>query len=197
MSEIRIIHNVNSEMLSVSKKEILRYLRISKETEQADELIKECLDIVYKAASPRAVYIESEIQILDEKTVRLNFADFESCGLAKNLKECKKAYVFAATLGIELDRAIEKYSKIAQSKAAVCHAIGSALIESFCDYVNMELVGEQISTRRFSPGYSDLSLNVQPIVLKVLDAERKIGIILGDSLLMQPSKSVTAIIGIK
>ena len=48
---------------------------------------------------------------------------------------------------------------------------------------------------RFSPGYGDLSLEVQKEIFSLLDCPRKIGVSLGDSLLMTPSKSVTAIIG--
>jgi cobalamin-dependent methionine synthase I len=130
--------------------------------------------------------------------VKLDFMTVKSHSLTVNLNKCKKVVVFAATLGIEVDRAIEKYSKILQSKASMYHAVGSALIESFCNYVN-DAVTENVrkSTRRFSPGYGDLPLECQKDILRALDAERKIGIILSDSLLMSPSKSVTAIIGIK
>ena len=48
---------------------------------------------------------------------------------------------------------------------------------------------------RFSPGYGDLPLSVQPTVLAALDAQRRLGITLSSSLLMTPTKSVTAIIG--
>ena len=49
---------------------------------------------------------------------------------------------------------------------------------------------------RFSPGYGDLSLALQKDIFAVLDCPRKIGITLNESLLMSPSKSVTAIIGV-
>ena len=49
---------------------------------------------------------------------------------------------------------------------------------------------------RFSPGYGDLKLSSQKDIFRVLDCSRKIGLSLNDSLLMSPSKSVTAIIGV-
>lgn len=197
MTQIRTMYMVNPADLTIQRKEVLRYLKASRTTLETDALIDECLKDVYKVVSPKAVYTETNIEFLDDDVVKFDFMEVKSRSLSINLKKCKKAYVFAATIGIELDRMIEKYSKFIQSKSAVCHAIGSALIEAFCDYVNDTLVGASKSTRRFSPGYGDLSLEIQPTILKTLDAERKIGIILGDSLLMQPSKSVTAIIGIK
>lgn len=174
-----------------------RYLRVAKASSEIEALINECLIEVYRVASPRAVYLETNIELLDDDLVRFDFMEVKSHSLTVNLKACKRAYVFVATLGIEVDRMIEKYSKIIQSKATVCHAVGSALIESFCNYINEELFGKNKATRRFSPGYGDLPLEIQTSILKALDAERKIGIIIGESLLMQPSKTVSAIIGIK
>ena len=49
---------------------------------------------------------------------------------------------------------------------------------------------------RFSAGYGDLSLSVQKDIFSVLDCARKIGLTLNDSLIMSPSKSVTAVVGI-
>lgn len=197
MTEVRTMYMVNPLDLVIQRKEVLRYLKASKTTIETEALIDECLRDVYKVVSPKAVYLETTVELLENDIVKLGFMEIKSHSLSINLKKCKKAYIFAATLGIELDRMIEKYSRFIQSKATVCHAIGSALIEAFCDYINEELVAKSKSTRRFSPGYGDLSLEIQPMVLNALDAERKIGIILGESLLMQPSKTVTAIIGIK
>ena len=49
---------------------------------------------------------------------------------------------------------------------------------------------------RFSAGYGDFELSAQTEIFHALDCQRKIGLTLNDSLLMSPSKSVTAIIGI-
>ena len=49
---------------------------------------------------------------------------------------------------------------------------------------------------RFSPGYGDFPLEYQRELLGVLDAAKRIGLTLTDSLLMAPSKSVTAVIGV-
>ena len=48
---------------------------------------------------------------------------------------------------------------------------------------------------RFSPGYGDLPLALQREVFAALDCPRRIGLTLSDSLLMSPTKSVTALIG--
>ena len=61
-----------------------------------------------------------------------------------------------------------------------------------------EAVAKGMSLRpRFSPGYGDLPLTVQKEFMTLLDCAHLIGINLNESLLMSPSKSVTAIIGMK
>ena len=49
---------------------------------------------------------------------------------------------------------------------------------------------------RFSPGYGDMPLSAQPVLLATLDAQRRPGITLSKSLLMTPTKSVTAVVGL-
>ena len=49
---------------------------------------------------------------------------------------------------------------------------------------------------RDSPGYGDFPLEAQREILVILDTPRKIGVSLTDSLLMVPSKSVSAVIGV-
>ena len=52
-------------------------------------------------------------------------------------------------------------------------------------------------TPRFSPGYGDLSLDLQTDLIRITEAQKHIGITLSENLIMIPTKSVTAIIGIK
>ncbi len=197
MSQIYTISISNSKDIRVDKKEVLRYLRVAKSDLNVDLLIDECLCDAYEIISPRAVVLETSVEILSECSTKLDFVTMESCSLATTLTGYKRAYIFLATIGTQLDRVIEKYSKLSPSKATVYHAVGTALIESFCDYVNDLLTKDKNSTRRFSPGYGDLSLEYQRDIIKALDAQRKIGVVLAESLLMTPSKTVTAIIGIK
>ena len=51
-------------------------------------------------------------------------------------------------------------------------------------------------TFRFSPGYADFPLEVQPKLLEILDAPRRIGLTVSPSLLLIPTKSVTCILGV-
>jgi cobalamin-dependent methionine synthase I len=79
----------------------------------------------------------------------------------------------------------------------VTDAIASALAESACDEAERLIFEDNSHTPRFSPGYGDLPLEIQKPLLSFLDAEKTVGITLSSSLLMTPTKSITAIAGIK
>ena len=131
----------------------------------------------------------------------MGFAKVKSEDLAENLKECDSIILFAACIGLEVDRLISKYAILSPAKSVIFQAIGAERVESLCCLFNKE-IKEQINLEkkdvrtRFSPGYGDLPLEFQKEVFKVLDCQRQIGVTLNKSLLMSPSKSVTAIIGI-
>ena len=118
--------------------------------------------------------------------------------LSKNLKDCSSVIVFAATIGVEIDRLIAKYGRISPSKALVIQAIGAERIEALCDEFCSDIANEKKMrlTPRFSPGYGDLPLNIQKNIFDVLDCSKRIGLTLNDSLIMSPSKSVTAFVGV-
>ena len=85
---------------------------------------------------------------------------------------------------------------------SVClQAIGAERIEALCNAFSLEMKNEYAKSGRslrprFSAGYGDLPLELQREIFNALGCERRIGLTLNDSLIMSPSKSVTAIIGI-
>ena len=75
-------------------------------------------------------------------------------------------------------------------------AIGAERIENLCDLFNNEIKENNYTKPRFSAGYGDFGLEFQKEIFNALNLPVKIGINLNNSLIMSPSKSVTAIIGI-
>lgn len=184
----------------VNMREILRYMGCKEATDDVLDLIDVCLNEIGGKLSYNVCYDTYPIQVSDNK-VDFGFVSCQSNDLALNLHSCSKAIIFGATIGIEIDRLIAKYSRLSPSKALCFQSIGAERIESLCNIFNDEITSSQLSkglyTRpRFSPGYGDLTLDIQKDVFTVLDCPRKIGLSLNESLLMSPSKSVTAIIGI-
>ncbi len=189
--------------LDVSLKEVFRYLgyhnHVPDQTIQkiAIDCVTELLDnCVMKEINKRySCIVENKKIIIDNRVI------IESKNLSKNLADCKEVILFAATLGTQADRLIKKYSFLEISKAVVMQAAAAAVIEEYCDQcqkkIETELEKENLFLRpRFSPGYGDFDLKYQKDMIALLDCPRKIGLTLTDSLLLAPSKSVTAIMGI-
>lgn len=180
--------------------EILRYMGCRKEEGQILSLAKDCLSEALPKLEYKICYRQFAIHVEPCKT-DLSFMVSYSKDLCGNLEGCTRVVLFAATCGIEIDRLISKYGSISPAKALCFQAIGAERIESLCNTFNEQIrrsFSEQglLTKPRFSPGYGDFPLEAQKDMFSVLDCYRKIGLSLNDSLLMSPSKSVTAIIGL-
>ncbi len=186
--------------MPVNRKEILRYMGVTNGDGGLTELLDECLEESLACLSYKVCFCEFPISFVQNK-VELGFAESESSALMKNLDGCDSVVLFAATLGIELDRSIARHSSLSPAKTIMLHAIGNERIESLCDAFCADIAKEkqavgQFTRPRFSPGYGGFSLDVQRNIFSVLDCQKRIGLALNGSLLMSPSKSVTAVIGV-
>ena len=182
------------------EKEILRYAMLPSFAPKPEELpLQECLKAAKGAAQCRAVW-RRYLLVRDGDTLDLGFAKTDSRDLKQHLEGCGEILLFACTAGAEMDRRIARAKLLSPAKGLLMHAIGAQQVEGGCDLLCRRLA-EQFPDRqltdRFSPGYGDLTLEIQRDVMAALDCGRTVGITLTDSLLMTPSKSVTAIIGMK
>lgn len=184
---------------SLDRREIFRYMGVTTPTEQLEAMLDECLLEVLHKLTYKVVYREFPMSTLGS-LIDLGFARISSSDLAKCLAGCNKILLFAATIGIELDRMLMRYSRVSPTRALMFQAIGTERIEALCDAFSLDTKARMAEcdatvSPRFSPGYGDLDLGLQRDIFAVLDCAR-IGLTLNDSMLMSPTKSVTAIIGI-
>ena len=180
------------------RKQAFRFMgcRDDSVNEELDRLYDECVALVKKQADLRALWRKSELRFSRDDEVEFDFGKIRSASLFKNLYGCREAYVFVATAGIGIDRLLLRYRRTDPAKAMVLSAVGSSVIECWCDRVN-EYLSAGIRTRpRFSPGYGGVELEHQRAVLDFVEAEKRLGITLNDSYFMVPVKSVTAFVGI-
>ena len=154
--------------------------------------------LVRKEGENKAVWCTLNLQI---EGALCNFGAFAvySRDLAAHLAGCRRVILFAATAGVMIDREIQKQTRLSPSRAYEAQMEGTRLIERFCDALCVQFAKEQKCKlrTRFSPGYGDLSLEVQREVFRVLDPAKHIGLCLGESCVMTPSKSVTAFVGVE
>ena len=198
MSALTLRHAAPGE-LRTDRKEALRYLGYGKNAPDSTvlALLDSCEEELLAAVRPRACWLRVPVAFPRDFTVDLGFGPIESVSLRKHLEGCHSALLFAATLGIEADRLITRWSRLRPSRAAVLDALSSSAIEAWCDRAELEATqGEDKHCDRFSPGYGDFALEHQTALLHCIDAGRMLGITLSDSLLMTPTKSVSAVIGL-
>jgi len=181
----------------IDRKEVLRYAQ-AKDEENVSELLDECIKELGDNLDNQVVYDDFYANI-DEDDLNFGFTKIKSKDLAKSFSNCKVGVVFAATIGMGIERLIEKYNKISPAKALMFNALGTERIENLCDnfakYIANEYAKIGLMTKpRYSPGYGDVSLDVQKDIMNFLDCRKMVGITLNESLLMSPSKSVTAFI---
>ena len=190
------MYNVMTKTFSLpaaDEKEIWRYAGCKGGDEALTTLLKECLLESETAISPRACYC------------KISLADFcafvdgaaQSKSVEQRLQGCGEVIIFAASVGLGLDRLMEKYAKVSPTKALLLQAIGAERIEALCEQVcaHFQIEYGEITTR-FSAGYGDFPLSAQKDFFRLLDCPKKIGVSLTDALLMIPTKSVTAFVGI-
>lgn len=185
-------------------------------------VVDACLDALEAACTPR--YLAKRLPLRTEadgapseaaeadgceaarsRTPLLHFGQdlltVRSRDLARNLRGLSEVFLFAGTLGPQADRLIARETRRDVSRGVIAAAAASALIEDRCDGWQAEMrrqVAEEGKTLRprFSPGYGDFDIGHQRDILRLLDAARGIGLTLTDGLMLAPTKSVTAVMGI-
>ncbi len=188
--------------MDIDYRETLRYLGYKNQAADAAvlALVSQCWEELDRTVSPRSFWREYPLTVAGDEIDAWIFQT-RSSALGRNLKGCEQILVFAASLGAGVDLLIQRYEKLQMSKAVVMQAAAAAYLEKYCDRVNEELrqrfeADGWYLRPRFSPGYGDFSLKCQTAIVAALEAGKRVGITLTDSLLMAPSKSVTAVIGV-
>lgn len=196
-------YDASNEGFSINEREVWRYAGYQNPNIVVDEklvqLFEEVKEELRDAFQYQVCYLKTPIS-WENGMPTLPFSS-ESKNLAQSLKNSSQVVVFAATIGLEIDKKIARYQHLSKVKALLMQAYGAERIECLCDVFCKEIEEEVrkeglTCTARFSPGYGDLPLETQREVFALLQPERRVGISLGESLLMRPSKSVTAIFGI-
>ena len=199
------MHSMKGDEIRIDEKEVYRYLGYagSEPDQTMKELVAQCAKEMAHVATPKSLYQILNAQIsLDNQALQLGFATVQSKDLAKNLARCKKIVLIGATIGPRPDLLIQKYSRLDPLKGVTMQAVGAMLVESYLDDRN-EVLRERMWEQgyrlhpRFSPGYGDFSLEHQRDIFRMLDCGSALGLTLMDSMIMAPSKSVTAVIGME
>ncbi len=185
---------------ALNEREALRYAGMRQRTEQAEALLRDCAREAWELLAYRVCWARFPLEARGDR-LDLTFARTDSRSLRACLSGCTEIVLFAATIGAAYDRLLRREALLSPARAQMLQALGAERVESLCDAFEMDIrraaADEGLAVRpRFSPGYGDLPLALQKDVFLVLDCPRRIGVSLNENLLMSPSKSVTALIGL-
>ena len=164
------------ELAELNFQEAIRYLGSARVpvNDTMTVLMEECEKLVLEAAVPKFRYEVRDLPWLDIMAGE---------DVVRHLDGCEKTVLMCATLGA----------------GVVIDALASVAIEQVCEKFD-DLIHEEYpdwyQTFRFSPGYGDYPIEMQRTVLQLLDAPRKIGLTVNDSMLLVPTKSETAVMGL-
>ena len=165
-----------------------------------EEALRACGGEVTAAARPRWAWRRFPLE-LGEGRVACAGMDIASAALRRHLEGCTGAVLLAVTLGAETDRLLRRAAVTDVSRAAILQACAAALLEGCCDdccrAIGGEAAEEGLFLRpRFSPGYGDFPLTFQRPLLEALEAPRRIGLTVTEAMMLVPTKSVTAVVGL-
>lgn len=183
-------------------KDLLKRCRIYNNdiSDNIAHLLKQAVEIGTKLITPKYSCCEYNIKqkietkIILENNFSLNYPRF-----FRFFKNCSTLSIITLTIGNNISNEINNLQKEDSiSKAFFLDAFASEACEAFATYVDNYLKNKKVThkgTPRFSPGFSDLPLSIQPDILKLSKAETIDVSCKDNSFFLLPEKSITALIG--
>ncbi len=183
--------------MKYNRAEALRYMGAEKDDAAAGVLADTVYLKLRNEVQARHILKRSSCRVTETGVELDGGVTLQSKDLARHLQGCSQVLLLAATLGSRVDIAVRRLALTSVAEGAAAQAVAAALIESYCDEVQSRAETGGLAQRpRFSPGYGDWALEEQQKLFGMLDCGRKIGLTLTDGMMMAPTKSVTAVIGL-
>lgn len=187
--------------MTLDIKEALRYLGAREPvSEQMYADVRAVADNLCAALTPQYTYRLFSLEpcadgfYLPEANILLPGDDAK-----KMLSQCQSVVLLACTLGARFEAMMRAQQVRDMACAVILDACANAWVEAGCDQVEQELkqrLNGRFLTDRFSPGYGDLPLSLQCEICTTLDTPRRLGLHVTEQFLLNPVKSVTAVIGV-
>ena len=199
--EIHIFSNLQGEIGFNDVAHLLGYRKRNIEIpDRIKSIIEEEIKIGGQIKRPKGIWRRLPINIFGREIDIAGKMRVHSEKLSSWVEGCNALYLFAVTAGPLFKERVGELLKLENvSRAMITDAVGSACAESCAQQANhllKQMNPDLKLTKRYSPGYGDWDVmqNREPIAL--LQGDR-IGITVNESGLMQPEKSVSAVIGIR
>lgn len=191
----------NPALKPLNLSEIKRYSGLDQYADFPSHLLDQACTESYLLAEPAATwqmydYNASSATIMGPQPLTL-----QSTKVIKYLSQALKIAVMALTIGPKLEQKVSEYFTSGEyTSGLLLDAAGTAAVEVAADQV-CEFIKRQAAQQgylplpRFSPGYGEWDITVQPLILDLANAH-EINLTATDSCMLLPRKSITAVIGL-
>lgn len=170
---------------------------------EINRLLDEEMDRIQALIQPAGIY--RLLQIKSRSSEKITFQNnpfvIESVQVARLLKESDPVVLFMVTIGPALEHEVESLiSKGEITRGVILDAIGSEMAESCANQLHWDILDKTAGesgfrvTARFSPGYGDWPVTIQREIARTCGGST-IGIVVTESSMMIPRKSVSAVLG--
>jgi len=195
--------------VSIPQKAVMRRIgypgKIKKPGKHIEHIFNELIKKSDQLIKPAGSYIILEIKENNEKVTTFKNSDFiiKSPQVSKLLNKSVYAVVFITTIGTETEKRVNDLLNDNQlTKAFILDAIGSETADAVADEIHYKLIKamaekeEYTVTPRFSPGYGDWDIKIQPEIVDICKGQ-SIGVRVNEYSMMIPKKSISAVFGLK
>jgi hypothetical protein len=179
----------------------LGYRRPSQVPEKTSRLLDEVIARARGLLDPKAVYDIVDVAVPEPGVVAIGGTlRARSASVHVRLAGCRRAVVFAATVGPAVERwghELLDAGEMTRGLLADTYASSAAIALGLeVETIATRLLAEEglAATKRYAPGYGDWPLSDQGPLCALVDA-RRIGITLTEEFLMIPAKSISGVIG--
>lgn len=189
----------NAQILEIDAAETRRYAGLRKAQDFGEKNIQDaCAEalLLIEVRGSWEVYDYKNCIVVSDPPVEI-----EGKSIIKHLDGCEKVICMAVTVGFDIEREINKKFERGEYLASVLlDAAATTAVEQAADAMEKHFAAtfakDGFKLRwRFSPGYGDWNLTAQEKLFTIAGAEQ-IGMRLSSALMLEPRKSVTAIIGL-
>jgi len=190
----------NAQILEIDAAEVRRYAGLKKAQNFGEKNIADACAEALLLIEVRGVWniYDYKNQVVESKP------PFTIAGnsIIKHLAGCEKVICMAATVGFDIEREInKKFERGEYLSSVLLDAAATAAVEQAADLMEKNFAAKFSKDGykmrwRFSPGYGDWELTAQEKLFKISGAEQ-IGMNLTSAFMLEPRKSITAIIGLE
>ena len=191
----------NPAIKKMDMNELKRYSGLTRCSEFPQHLLDQACTEAQIVIKPKAIW-----QIYDYDPVSATIMSptpltLPPTAISKHLATSLKVAVIAVTIGATLEELVSGYfAKNEYTLGLLLDAAGTTSVEiaadQACELIKQQANKEGYSTLfRFSPGYGQWDITVQPEILSLAHAE-EINITATPACMLLPRKSITAVIGL-